>query len=113
LKEMDTSTEKKPAARWVLIKTDDGFSFAVERKVALASPTLANSLSEESNFSEAASNSCHIPARGAVGQKVVEYLAHKAQFQNAQAGEDIPDFLDRIPPEIALELLMAADYLET
>jgi len=37
-------------------------------------------------------------------QKVVEYLAHKTQFMNAKSNEEIPDFADRIPPEIALEL---------
>jgi transcription elongation factor B subunit 1 len=41
---------------------------------------------------------------GVVVQKVVEYLAHKAQFQGAKASEDIPDFIERIPPEIALEV---------
>jgi len=42
----------------------------------------------------------------------VEYLSFKAQFQSANSREDIPDFMERIAPEIALELLVAADYLE-
>jgi hypothetical protein len=66
-------------------------------------------------------------------EKVVEYLSFKAQFQDPKPNEDIPDFLERIPPEIALELcvplptfpgrtyecryrifrLMAADYLDS
>ncbi|KAF8316115.1 POZ domain-containing protein [Clavulina sp. PMI_390] len=103
------SEEKK----WVKIKSDDGFTFIVERKVAVASQTLASSLNEDSNFAEALSNTCHIPARDVVAQKVVEYLCHKSQFQNAKSNEEVPDFQERIPPEIALELLMAADYLET
>ena len=37
-------------------------------------------------------------------EKFVEYLAYKATYENAPPNEDIPDFLERIDPEIALEL---------
>jgi hypothetical protein len=67
-----------------------------------------------------------------VTEKFVEYLAYKATYDNAPPNEDIPDFIERIDPEIALELyvqplksesfpyiltdifssLAAADYLE-
>jgi hypothetical protein len=43
-------------------------------------------------------------ARAAVTEKFVEYLAYKATYENAPPNEDIPDFLERIDPEIALEL---------
>ncbi|KAF9511625.1 hypothetical protein BS47DRAFT_1141389 [Hydnum rufescens UP504] len=105
--------DKKSPAPWVRITSDDGFTFIVQRKVALASQILAASLNEDSNFSESHSNACNIPYRGAVVEKVVEYLSFKAQFQEPKPNEDIPDFQERIPPEIALELLMAADYLDT
>lgn len=39
--------------KWVRITSDDGFTFVVERKVALASQTLAASLNEESECSQA------------------------------------------------------------
>ncbi|KAF8343060.1 uncharacterized protein EI90DRAFT_2988334 [Cantharellus anzutake] len=109
---MTKDSEQKEPARWVRIASDDGFSFILERKVAIASPTLAASLNEDSNFAESLSNTCTVPHRGIVVEKVVEYLSFRAQSQNAAENEEIPDFLERIPPEIALELLMAADYLE-
>jgi hypothetical protein len=66
-----------------------------------------------------------------VTEKFVEYLAYKATYENASPNEEIPEFSERIDPEIALELyvplqsdlfpciwtddcfsLAAADYLE-
>ena len=41
--------------------------------------------------------------RGEVLEKVIEYLHFKTKF-GAAADIDIPDFKNRIPPEIALEL---------
>ena len=45
----------------------------------------------------------HATARGAVVEKLVEYLAHKSIYEKKGA-TDVPDFTERIAPEIALEL---------
>jgi len=45
----------------------------------------------------------HTTARGAVVDKLVEYLAHKSIYEKKSA-TDVPDFTERIAPEIALEL---------
>lgn len=37
-------------------------------------------------------------------EKFVEYLAFKSTYENVQPNEEIPDFHERIAPEIALEL---------
>lgn len=42
--------------------------------------------------------------RAAVTEKFVEFLAYKTTYENAQSNEEIPDFSERIAPEIALEL---------
>jgi len=47
-------------------------------------------------------NSCY--PRAAVTEKFVEFLAYKATYENVQPNEEIPDFIERIAPEIALEL---------
>ncbi|KDQ11543.1 hypothetical protein BOTBODRAFT_35215 [Botryobasidium botryosum FD-172 SS1] len=100
------------ASAWVRINSVDGFSYLVQRNVALGSGTLKGMLSTDSNFMEATNNTCSLQERGAVVEKAVEYLAYKAQYANAPQSVDIPDFTERIPPELALELLMAADFLE-
>lgn len=42
--------------------------------------------------------------RAAVTEKVMEYLVFKAQYDKATTKEEIPDFQERIVPELALEL---------
>ena len=42
--------------------------------------------------------------RAAVTEKFVEFLSYKATYENVQPNEEIPDFIERIAPEIALEL---------
>lgn len=46
---------------------------------------------------------CAHTHRGEVLEKVIEYLHFKTKY-GAAADVDIPDFKNRIPPEIALEL---------
>lgn len=42
--------------------------------------------------------------RGVVLEKVAEYLLFKQRYENTTNKDAIPDFQERIPPEIALEL---------
>lgn len=42
--------------------------------------------------------------RGIVVEKLCEYLQFKSTYENAPPKDDIPDFTERIPPEVALEL---------
>jgi transcription elongation factor B subunit 1 len=45
--------------------------------------------------------------RPVVTEKVLEYLVHKAQYEKAGPKEEIPDFTERIVPELALEMYVA------
>ncbi|KAH8109428.1 POZ domain-containing protein [Phellopilus nigrolimitatus] len=105
---MDFSEKKD---NWVKLVSVDGFSFVVQRRVAMGSGTLKGML--ESEFTESISSTCNINERGIVVEKMLEYLMYKKLYETAGPREDIPDFQERIIPEIALELLMAADYYET
>ncbi|EIN04739.1 POZ domain-containing protein [Punctularia strigosozonata HHB-11173 SS5] len=85
---------------WVLLTSNDGHAFMIKRDAALGS-----------GFSEAKTNTCHIDERAVVVEKLCEYLSFKYAYDGSK--EDMPDFSkERIPPEITLELLMAADYYE-
>lgn len=50
--------------------------------------------------------------RSAVLEKVVEYLEWVHKYMDASEGTRIPDFEKTIPPELALELLITADFLD-
>ncbi|TFY77802.1 hypothetical protein EWM64_g6211 [Hericium alpestre] len=109
---MSGKDKADPNEDWVRIVSNDGYSFLVKRKVALRSGTLKAMLSEDVNFAEAASKTCEVQERAAVTQLFVEYLVHKTTYEGAPPKEEIPEFMDRIQPQMALELLVAADYLE-
>jgi hypothetical protein len=53
--------------------------------------------------------------RGIIVEKMVEYMSFKTYYESVNPKEDVPvkEFLERIPPEIVLELLLAADYQES
>lgn len=57
-------------------------------------------------FAEAKSNRCVFDINGLVLEKVCEYLYYNEKHKDAK---DVPDM--DVPPELCLELLMAADYL--
>ncbi|KLO17902.1 POZ domain-containing protein [Schizopora paradoxa] len=98
---------------WVKIVSQDGFSFVIKRDVASQSGTLKSMIGTGEGFAEATSGVCNIPDyRGAVVEKLAEFMIYKKMYGHASPPEVIPDFQERIYPEIALELLMAADYLE-
>ena len=42
--------------------------------------------------------------RGVIVEKLCEYLTFKTLYEKAPPKEDIPDFTERLAPEIALEL---------
>ncbi|KAB5590449.1 hypothetical protein CTheo_6112 [Ceratobasidium theobromae] len=88
---------------WVRIKSDDGFSFLLDKRVVESSPTLKDMLDVDLGFSEARSKTCSLAFRAAVVEKVVEYLNFRYLYKNAKSHE-IPEFNKRVPPEIALEL---------
>ena len=60
-------------------------------------------MTERSGIAHSTTSMTHATARGAVVDKLVEYLAHKSIYEKKGA-TDVPDFTERIAPEIALEL---------
>ena len=41
---------------------------------------------------------------GIIVEKLSEYLIYKSTYEKAKKNEDIPDFQERVTPEISLEL---------
>ena len=95
--------------RFVKLISSDGHEFIVKREDALTSGTIKAMLSGPGQFSENETNEVNfreIPSH--VLQKVCMYFTYKVRFTNSST--EIPEF--PIPPEIALELLMAANFLD-
>ncbi|XP_032793489.1 elongin-C isoform X1 [Daphnia magna] len=98
-----------PNAMYVKLISSDGHEFIVKREHALTSGTIKAMLSGPGQFAENETNEVNfreIPSH--VLQKVCMYFTYKVRYTNSST--EIPEF--PIAPEIALELLMAANFLD-
>lgn len=98
-----------PDAMYVKLISSDGHEFIVKREHALTSGTIKAMLSGPGQFAENETNEVNfreIPSH--VLQKVCMYFTYKVRYTNSST--EIPEF--PIAPEIALELLMAANFLD-
>merc|ERR1711879_1083538 len=96
-------------AMYVKLISSDGHEFIVKRDHALTSGTIKAMLSGPGQFAENETNEVNfreIPSH--VLQKVCMYFTYKVRYTNSST--EIPEF--PIQPEIALELLMAANFLD-
>ncbi|CAF9941667.1 MAG: Transcription elongation factor B (SIII), polypeptide 1 (15kDa, elongin C) [Heterodermia speciosa] len=92
----------------VTLISSDGFEFIILREAAYVAGTIKKMLDPTSAFAEAVTGRCTLGSiNGVILEKVCEYLYYNLKHKDAQ---DVPDM--DIPPELCLELLMAADYLQ-
>ncbi len=93
---------------YVKLISADYQEFFLDREIACASSTIIRTM-VEGQFREARDRIIRFPnISGYILERVVRYLLYKAQYSNSIAR--IPDFV--IEPEVALELLIAAKYLD-
>ncbi|EHK97699.1 putative Elongin-C [Glarea lozoyensis 74030] len=106
---MSSSTQTQGLSKYVTLISSDGFEFVVLREAACTSGAIKRMLDPKSGFSEATTGRCTFAEiNGIILEKIAEYFCYN--FKNRDR-EDVPDM--EIPPELCLELLMAADYLDT
>ncbi|KAK2746967.1 hypothetical protein FQN57_002539 [Myotisia sp. PD_48] len=96
-------------SEYVTLASNDGFEFVISRSAAYVSGTIRRMLEPSSNFSEALTGRCVLEnMNGVVLEKVCEYFIYN---ERNKGQSNVPDM--EIPPELCLELLMAADYLDS
>lgn len=92
----------------VTLIASDRSEVQLSREAASVSSTLKSML--EGPFKESDGRIELLTFDSRVLQKVAEYLEYNWQYRDADNDiEDVPEF--EIPTEMALELLLAADYL--
>lgn len=105
-------------SQYVKLVSSDKFEFVILREVAEISPTLASMLNTKFQFKESKMNKITLnEIDGALLDKVVDYLYYNKKYNsighddNDENRDDanVPEF--EIPTEMALELLVAADFL--
>ncbi|KAJ1458719.1 BTB/POZ protein [Pelagophyceae sp. CCMP2097] len=98
------ATSDGPA--YVKLISAEGHEFYVDRKCANTSGTIKAMLSGQ--FAESSGEVKFPEISTAILEKVIQYFYYKLRYTNSQSR--IPEF--HIEPEIALELLMAANFLD-
>ncbi len=97
--------------QYITLISSDGFEIVINLQAALISGTLKSMLYNNSNFKfkESLSKKIKLPEINSnLLEKICEYLYYNLKYKDFNG--DVPEF--DIPPEIALELLVAADYLD-
>ncbi|CAI2356066.1 unnamed protein product [Caenorhabditis sp. 36 PRJEB53466] len=98
-----------PNSKYVKLVSSDEHEFIIKRELALTSGTIRSMLSGPGVYQENETNVVYfreIPSH--VLQKVCQYFAYRVRYEHAT--NEIPQF--EIEPELALELLMAANFLD-
>lgn len=92
---------------YVRLVSADKHVFVVERRVAMVSGMIRTMLS--SNTFVEGKGDIELPdIPSPVLEKVIQYFHYKVKFSGSKV--PIPEF--HVPPELALHVLIAADYLE-
>lgn len=91
---------------FVTLVSSDNHRFVVLKEVALISPVLRNS--EE--FKEGETGQIILDIDAEILEVVVEYLYYSYKYKDQADSAVVPDF--KIPTQLALELLVKADFLD-
>eukprot|EP00010_Vexillifera_abyssalis_P007029 CAMPEP_0201546300 /NCGR_PEP_ID=MMETSP0173_2-20130828/2624_1 /ASSEMBLY_ACC=CAM_ASM_000268 /TAXON_ID=218659 /ORGANISM="Vexillifera sp., Strain DIVA3 564/2" /LENGTH=112 /DNA_ID=CAMNT_0047954925 /DNA_START=55 /DNA_END=393 /DNA_ORIENTATION=+ len=108
----DNAAEKKDGPiNYIRLESAEGHVFVVDEDAARASQTIAAMFAPEIKpIMEASGNPIQFNEIGTpILEKVIKYFYYKKKYSKVVT-EKIPDF--QIEPEIALELLMAANFLD-
>lgn len=92
--------------QYVTLISSDNFKFIVLKEVAQISSVLRNT----EGFKEEQLGRIQLDMDGDILECIVEYLYYQYKYKDKVDGGDIPEF--NIPTQIALELLVKADYLD-
>eukprot|EP01119_Soliformovum_irregulare_P015956 TRINITY_DN456_c0_g1_i1.p1 TRINITY_DN456_c0_g1~~TRINITY_DN456_c0_g1_i1.p1 ORF type:complete len:112 (-),score=20.89 TRINITY_DN456_c0_g1_i1:115-426(-) len=87
----------------------EGHEFIIDRKCALVSGTIKSMLSGPGTFTEMEAGEIKFREISTpILEKVCQYFHYKIRYTNSTT--EIPEF--PIEPEVALDLLMAANFLD-
>ncbi|KAI9652769.1 MAG: hypothetical protein M1831_006571 [Alyxoria varia] len=100
--------DDEPNAYITLVSSDE-FEFVVKRSAAVGSSELLRRMFAGQWQEQVTGRVKLNEINGVILEKVCEYFYYNEKHRGERDVQDIPD----LPPELCLELLMAADYLKT
>jgi len=107
----DEEKKKQEKDKYVKLMSMEGVTFIVEKKAANVSQYIKQMMSSDGDFVEREKGVIHFKEISTpILEKVCQYFYFKLRYQNTPT-KSIPEF--EVPPEHALELLKASNYLDT
>ena len=105
----DAPAEEPPKKEMIKLVSKEGHEFTVEKQAAMVSNTIKSMLTGPGMFTEQESDTITFPEISKeVMEEVIKYFYYKLRYANEPMPPEFP-----IEPSMALELLMAANYLDT
>mmetsp|Transcript_15248 Transcript_15248/g.39646 ORF Transcript_15248/g.39646 Transcript_15248/m.39646 type:complete len:102 (+) Transcript_15248:59-364(+) len=96
---------------YVKLISAEGHEFIIDRNAAVVSNTIKSMLQGAGTYTETSQGEIRFPEiTTRTLEKTIQYFYYKLKYTNNKEGH-LPEF--KIEPEHALELLMAANYLDT
>ncbi|KAL6653831.1 hypothetical protein ACP70R_008755 [Stipagrostis hirtigluma subsp. patula] len=106
---MEEEAAEEETAGVVKLISAEGFEFVVDKKAAMVSNTLRNMLTSPGGFSETRQGEVRFPEIPThILEKICQYFYWSLHYSSGKETAEFP-----IEPEITLELMMAANYLDT
>lgn len=91
------------------LKSNDGYEFVIDKQTAMISLTIRNMLYGGGNFEEADTKIITLPIRATILERIIQYWHYRSQYSDHL--DQLPKF--EIDPKMAIDLLNAAEYLQT
>lgn len=98
-----------PVMDALTLKSNDGYEFVIDKQTAMISLTIRNMLYGGANFEEADTKVICLPIRATILERIIQYWHYRSQYSDHL--DQLPKF--EIDPKIAIDLLNAAEYLQT
>ncbi|KAI8866684.1 POZ domain-containing protein [Ramicandelaber brevisporus] len=106
---LSSSSDDSVLSGTVRLISSDGFEFILEKRVAVGAGLIKRMLASSLQFAESVQNEIVLrEIKAVLLEKICEYLHYKAQYQTL-AGST-PEF--PLEPEMALELMVASDFMD-
>ena len=93
----------------ITLSSNDGYDYIVELRTAMISQKIRNMIYGGGNFEEAETKMIRLPIPAKILERIIEYWHYRSQY--SEHLDQLPKF--DIDPKIAIEMLEAADYLQT
>ncbi|PAN51039.1 hypothetical protein PAHAL_9G565400 [Panicum hallii] len=101
--------EEEDTGGVVKLISAEGFEFVIDKKAAMVSNTLRNMLTSPGGFSETRQGEVRFPEISThILEKICQYFYWSLHYSSGKETAEFP-----IEPEITLDLMMAANYLDT